>query len=96
MVWAQGNPSTITDYIPPETLGFGVCSFTLHEVTDQTTMAVYGETVDANLPKTDLSAKQQQIESIALGLKTYIENHGLRPFVFRLLSRVFGKSNRGR
>ena len=96
LIWAQGQPSTITDYVPRQTLGFGVCRFTLHEVTDRTTMAAYGETIDGKLSQADLFAKQQQIQAVALALKTYVGTHGCRPFIVGLLNRVFGNGNGAR
>lgn len=87
MVWAEGQPATIMDCAPAKRLEFGKCWFELSGVTDRTTMAVYGETLDSTLPDDERFAEQQRIEATALALKKYVESHGFRPFIRRLLGR---------
>ena len=96
LIWAQGQPKYHHGLRPQANTRVWSMSLTLHEVTDRTTMAAYGETIDGKLSQADLFAKQQQIQAVALALKTYVGTHGCRPFIVGLLNRVFGNGNGAR
>jgi uncharacterized protein YndB with AHSA1/START domain len=77
LVWANGNISEITEFIPLKVLGWGSsvkCQITLTEEENGSTALVYSEKVGGHLSVSNPSAKQAQCNSTTRDLKNYVES----------------------